>query len=85
MPAGIFRSRPPGNDPAYGDQNTNNDAADPNSYQSLLLKLDESTIREMALAHLVQNLSSLVSSLTGEAEYLSGRIGAGRTTTRRWF
>ncbi len=30
----------------------------------------------MALAHQVQNLLSLVSSLTGKAEYLSGRIAA---------
>ena len=73
------------NNPAYGDQYTtdNNDAAaaaaaaaDPNSYQSLLLELDESTIREMTLSHHVQNLSSLVSSLTSETEYLSGRIEA---------
>ena len=78
------------NNPAYGDQyTTNNDdaaaaaaaaaaatAADPNSYQSLLLELDESTIREMTLSHQVQNLSSLVSSLTSETEYLSSRIEA---------
>ena len=47
------------NGPAYGNQYTNNDAANPNSYQSLLLKLNESTIRKMALAHQVQNLLSL--------------------------
>jgi hypothetical protein len=62
------------NDPMYDNQYTNNNTDNPNSYQSLLLELDESTICEMALAHQVQNLSSPISSLTGKAEYLSGRI-----------
>ena len=62
--------------PMYGNQYTNNDAADPYSYQSLLLELDDSIIRKMVVTHQVQNLSSLGSSLTGKAEYLSGRIGA---------
>ena len=70
------------NYPTYSNQYTNNDAAaNPNSYQSLLIEVDKSTIHEMALVHQAQNLLPLVSSLTDKAEYLSGRIGASRTTT----
>ena len=48
---------------------------DPNAqYQNLLMELDESTLREMTLTHQLQNLTSLVTTLTSESESLVLRI-----------
>ena len=47
---------------------------DRETYQSLLYELDESTIREMTLTHQLQNISSHVSSLTCETQYLTDKV-----------
>jgi len=47
---------------------------DRDTYQSLLYELDESTIREMTLTHQLQNISSYVSSLTCETQYLTDKV-----------
>ncbi|KAL3766429.1 hypothetical protein ACHAWU_007464 [Discostella pseudostelligera] len=54
--------------------NNNNMIIDRDTYQSLLYELDESTIREMTLTHQLQNISSYVSSLTCETQYLTDKV-----------
>ncbi len=66
-----------GNNYYYDSPNNNinnNMIIDRETYQSLLYELDESTIREMTLAHQLQNISSIVSSLTCETQYLTDKV-----------
>mmetsp|Transcript_1125 Transcript_1125/g.2533 ORF Transcript_1125/g.2533 Transcript_1125/m.2533 type:complete len:1313 (-) Transcript_1125:57-3995(-) len=62
-----------GNTDYHTNTNTNY-PIDPQTYQSLLQELDESTLREMTLSHQIQNLTSLVTSLTSESDTLLVRI-----------
>ena len=60
----------------YGQYPPQQLAADPNTYQNLLAELDESTLREMTLTHQLQNLTSLVSSMSAESDAMMNQVDA---------
>lgn len=60
----------------YGQYPPQQMAADPNTYQNLLAELDESTLREMTLTHQIQNLTTLVSSMSAESDAMMNQVDA---------